>query len=438
MTAENPPLRILVLHRLGPPKKAPHFLSKFVYALKNFRPENQYLYHDVSLALPGYLKEVTFDAIILDVTFLAARWGPADALARLQEEYAFVREAEAVKIALPQDDYDCHLILDDWLCQWKVDVVYSVIDDHWPILFPRYHQQGEIRLGYTGYIDESLLGRPEMRWEDRRVDIGYRARRLLPYFGRVGEVKARIGELVEERARGYRLVTDIRVGDGSTIHGERWIEFLEDSRFTLGSNSGSSLLDPTGSIQRAVRKYVRAHPSATFEEVERECFAGLDGRYEMTAISPRIFEAALMGSGQILVRGSYSGMIEPWEHYLPIEADASNFDEVYQAMRDRGHVARMIDNCRSALLDVKALRISHAANELLDLIRERSPRIGRGRGDDSGRSTFARYEEEMAGRYQRLWRRQEIRATIVQSLQRVPVLYRWIREMRERIRPGAE
>jgi uncharacterized membrane protein YeaQ/YmgE (transglycosylase-associated protein family) len=438
MTDENSPLRILVLHRLGSPKKAPHFLSKLVYSLKNFRPNNQYLYHDVSLPLPGYVKEATFDAIILDVTFLAARWGPPGVLAQIQSEYAFVRDAEALKIALPQDEYDCHLILDDWLCRWKVDVVYSVIDDHWPILFPRYHRQGEIRLGYTGYIDESLLGRPVKKWEERRIDIGYRARLLPPYFGRIGEVKGRIGGLVAEKAQAHGLVADIQVGDAGTIVGEKWLDFLGDSRFTLGTNSGSSLLDPTGEIQRAVRKYLREHPAATFEEVERQCFAGLDGRYQMTAISPRIFEAALMGSGQILVRGTYSGMIQPWVHYLPLTADASDFDEVYRAMRDREQVDRMIGACRSALLDIKALRISHAANELLDLVRERSRVLDTNRLAGSGQAIIDRYEDEMAGRYLRLWRRQEVRAKVVQFLKKTPSLFRILWEIREKLRPGGE
>ena len=30
----------------------------------------------------------------------------------------------------------------------------------------------------------------------------------------------------------------------------------------------------------------------------------------------------------------YSGLIEPWEHYLPIKPDASDFDAVLEAMRD--------------------------------------------------------------------------------------------------------
>jgi hypothetical protein len=70
-------------------------------------------------------------------------------------DYAFVAESDAVKLAFPQDEYDCHQLLDDWMYDWKVDVVFSVIASGWDVLYPRYHRVGDIRLGYTGYIDEA-------------------------------------------------------------------------------------------------------------------------------------------------------------------------------------------------------------------------------------------------------------------------------------------
>jgi hypothetical protein len=67
-------LNILVLHRLRDPKKAKDVLLKLVFLLKKYKPEHNYLYHDVSLPIPEYIKDFRFDPIILDVTLLCLRY----------------------------------------------------------------------------------------------------------------------------------------------------------------------------------------------------------------------------------------------------------------------------------------------------------------------------------------------------------------------------
>ncbi len=52
------------------------------------------------------------------------------------------------------------------------------------------------------------------------------------------------------------------------------------------------------------------------------------------AISPRVFEAAMTKTCQILTRGDYSGVIEPDIHYIPIEPDFSDYKEALSKFRD--------------------------------------------------------------------------------------------------------
>lgn len=423
-------LNILVLHCLGSPAFAPNFLEKHVFALQRNFPEHNYLYHDAALPLPRYVSETAFDAIILDVSFLFARWAGQAYFEDRLRAYSFVTDSEAVKIAFPQDEYDCHVLLDDWMCAWKVDVVFSVIASGWEILYPRFHRQGEIRLGYTGYIDECLLDWPRKPFSQRTVDIGYRARKLLPYFGRLGETKWTIGRDVAVAARVAGLSTDIVLGDSGTLFGRDWLNFINNSKFTLGANSGSSLLDPKGNIQRLVKDYVARNPGAEFEEVEAHCFPGQDGLHAFTAISPRVLEAALLDSCQILVDGEYSGIVKPWEHYIPIRHDASNFPEVLSAMRDQDLVLRMIKDCREAVLSVDALRYRHSARQILELIGELKTRKRVTTNSDVVRSTVSRYQQEMAGKYARYWRRQVYRRKIANCLDAYPRVARLVRAIR--------
>jgi hypothetical protein len=420
-------LSILVLHCLGNPSLAPAFLNHHVFALQRNFPEHDYLYHDATLSFPDYVAEQDFDAIVLDVTFLMARWVSLDFLQARKEAYDFVRESAAVKIAFPQDEYDCNILLDDWMCDWNVDVVFSVIASGWDVLYPRYHMQGNIRLGYTGYIDESLINIPTKPFQQRKIDIGYRAKKLPPYFGRIGQAKWTIGRDVARLAKNKELNVDIELGDKGALFGEKWINFINNSKFTLGANSGSSLLDPIGDIQRNVRAYLIANPEATFEDVEAACFPGREGLYSFTAISPRVLEAALLNSAQILVDGEYSGIIEPGEHYIAIRKDASNFQEVFAAMADTVEVTKMIRRCREAILSVDALRYRNKARMTLELIGELSTKKNLSPNRSRARSAISRYMVEMPTKYKSCWSRQQFRASVARVVAPYPLVSRVIK-----------
>lgn len=45
---------------------------------------------------------------------------------------------------MPQDDYDYAEVLDSWMVDWKIDRVYTVIPDHWNVLYPKYIFSGDI------------------------------------------------------------------------------------------------------------------------------------------------------------------------------------------------------------------------------------------------------------------------------------------------------
>jgi hypothetical protein len=427
-------LNILVLHSLGDPETSPHFLRNHIFSLKVYFPDHNYVFHDTALPLPVYVRDTVFDAILLDVTFLCMRWAPAELFLSLKKSYDFVQHSDAVKIAFPQDEYDCNELLDDWMCDWGVDVVFSVMSSDWNILYPQYHKIGNIQLGYTGYVDESLIGMERKPFETRSVDIGYRARKLPPYFGRIGETKWTIGRDVACQCRNGDLKVDIVLGEHGTLFGGAWLDFINNCKFTLGTNSGSSLLDPRGDIQRQVKAYLAKHPGASFEEVEEHCFKGLDGQHSFTAISPRVLEAALLDSCQILVEGSYSGTIQPWEHYIPIRNDASNFTDVLQAMQERDLVLRLIKDCRNAILDTEDLRYKHRAQKIIDLIADLATRKRVVSSCDAVRKISLRYQSEMAKKYAEHWRRQSLRRKLIRFIDGYPMVSHFMRSLRSIMR----
>ncbi|MBK7636922.1 MAG: glycosyltransferase family 1 protein [Saprospiraceae bacterium] len=105
-------------------------------------------------------------------------------------------------------------------------------------------------------------------------------------------------------------------------------------RCVLGTESGSTLLDFDGSIRKAVNKYQKENPNASFEQCEDSCFKGLDGNINLSTVSPRHFEAMLTRTCQVLVEGKYADILVPDRHYIPIKKDFSNVDEVVNKIKD--------------------------------------------------------------------------------------------------------
>jgi hypothetical protein len=74
--------------------------------------------------------------------------------------------------------------------------------------------------------------------------------------------------------------------------------------------------------------------------------AEAEGRIRLNQISPRCFEAAALGTLMVLYPGLYSGVLEPWRHYVPLEKDHSNMDQVVRTIRDRDTWERITKQAR--------------------------------------------------------------------------------------------
>ena len=86
------------------------------------------------------------------------------------------------------------------------------------------------------------------------------------------------------------------------------------------------------------------HPQASYEEIEAACFPGRDGEIELVALSPRHLEASATRTCQILVEGSYNGVLAPGVHYLELKGDYSNLEQVLDAVQRDDLRAELVHN----------------------------------------------------------------------------------------------
>ena len=149
-------MNVLILHQMGDPRYRIEAVRSLEYMIPENRPDLSCIIHDADLPFPEYLKSIEFNLIVLGPTFLCNRYSPFN-LKKVLKSYDFIKHSNACKIALPQDDYDCSSLLDDWMVEWKIDRIYTVCPENWNVLYPKASKNIQIKLGYTGYISDSWI-----------------------------------------------------------------------------------------------------------------------------------------------------------------------------------------------------------------------------------------------------------------------------------------
>ena len=312
------------------------------------RSNTRYWYLNIGIrGVPRWLGFVRFDAVVFHNTFLWDRVNPP----RMQGHLRKLRRLGAYgarRVALPQDEYLHSRALVHLISELEIDHVFSVApESEWDKLYDGLdHDRVGISRVLTGYLAPETVARIDAivgAQGERPIAIGYRAARLPPSLGRHGLLKTEIARRVLTAGAARGLTLDVATGPAATIRGEDWYRFLAACRYTIGVEGGASMHDPEGAILATSVRYLKDHPGASFEEVEAACFPGADGDLAYVAISPRHLEACATRTAQILVEGSYNGILRPGEHYIELRRDFSNLEEVLDMIEDDSERARLTE-----------------------------------------------------------------------------------------------
>lgn len=302
------------------------------------------VYHNAAHGSPRWLRSLRPDVVILHTTFLCLRW--VEDFPRHESRFAWLADLDRPKIALPQDEYDHSEVLDYWLASLGVSRVYSNFGQSTrEVLYPSLSGRVEFRRALTGYVDEEAGERLRGSLQplaERPYDVVYRASQLPYWFGSHGQLKHSIGAAVAGRAGAHGLSTDISTRVEDVLLGDRWWDLLRSGRVVIGCESGSSVLDRRGEVQAQIKKLLAHQPGLSFKEVSDLMPDGWDS-WSFFAISPRHLEAVLTKTCQVLVEGSYSGVLEPERHYIPLRRDLGDLDDVLERLRDTALLQRIAD-----------------------------------------------------------------------------------------------
>ena len=356
------------------PSHAPNVLEH-IRALQRFSRHDVQLFNTHGLSHSRALRLGDYDAVVVHYTIFILS---DNYLApRFREQLAAY---EGLKAQFIQDEYRQVDAMTARMRELGIDLLFSAVPaDAVPDVYGPRLPGVDVVSTLTGYVPAEFEGRARRPLEGRMLDVVYRGRAIPYWLGRLAQEKVVIGRSSSGGLRGTGLRCDIAWTEAERIYGEDWYRFLASSRTTLGTESGASIVDFDGSLQTRTDTYLEAGPGASFEEVERELLAPFEGNAVIQTISPRVFEAAALGTAMVNFTGRYSGAIERWVHYVPLEKDFSNFAEVMEAIRDEALLDRIAARAHADLVASGGYSLQSFVEEFdleIDTLRplERRPR----------------------------------------------------------------
>ena len=267
------------------------------------------------------------------------------------EEHLNAHYAEALrmhpglKVLFLQDEYDCPNTACNWIERLGIQSVFSacVPENYRELVYPSPRfKHVDFRPTLTGYVPRRLeAARIWKPLAQREYLIGYRGRELGPWYGALGRQKLEIGRRMKEICAEQGLRVDIEWSDDKRIYGAQWYEFISNCRATLATESGSDVFDFDGSLKATVEKAMRLHPEMTSDEAYERYIRQHDGKLRGRGISPKVFEAIALGTALVMFEGHYSGAVEPGAHYIVLNEDFSNVDEVLGRLKDDAYLAEL-------------------------------------------------------------------------------------------------
>jgi hypothetical protein len=338
------PLSILLL--ADAPRRTANTIRDHVGAFR------RYSRHRVAVLNPRGLGNVpagdldAFDVVVIHYTIhpnVRPHVSP-----RLREQ---LRSFRGLKVQFLQDEYRQVDRMTAEMRELGVDILFSAVpEDQVPKVYGGRLEKTRVLPTLTGYVPAALAKTKPRPLVERPIEIGYRGRVVPWWLGQLGQEKVDIARGVLDRAAAHGLVCDVAWNEHDRMYGGRWNRFLATCRSTLLTESGASIVDFDGSVERRTQEYLDEHPSATYAEVHAAVLAPYEGNATINTVSPRAFEAAALRSALVAFPGEYSGVIQPGDHYVPLEKDFSNFGDVVERIRDLPTLEAIVDRTYDDLI----------------------------------------------------------------------------------------
>jgi glycosyltransferase involved in cell wall biosynthesis len=288
-----------------------------------------------------------FDKFDVIVIHYSQRLSHQGYLAKRMEK--FISKSRAYKVLFIQDEYENTNCAKTYIRKLGINTIFTCIPpEGQEIIYPPDEFPNlKFVQTLTGFVPEgNSIEKEALPIGERMLDIGYRGRQLQHHYGQLGYDKYIIGERIREEAekRGLKINISSRAED--RIYGS-WYGFIGSCRATLGTESGANIFDFDGSLSKlAARLAEKSH-----SEVYEKYFEQHDNLIQMNQISPKFFEAIRLRTALICFRGYYSDILHPDVHYIPLEKDFSNLEDVFKKLADDNYLIELTSRAYNDVIE---------------------------------------------------------------------------------------
>jgi hypothetical protein len=265
-----------------------------------------------------------------------------------------LRNFSGLKVMAVQDEYDHTNRLKAAIKDCGFHIVLTCVpQDELEYVYPKAEFPGvEFITVFTGYVPDGYAAAhpTPMPLKARPIVLGYRGRDIGPRYGRLGFEKYEIGRRMKEICDANGVANDIAMTEASRIYGTAWFDFVGRCRAMLGSESGANVFDFDGKIADELKRMTAELGRLPTHPEFKPIVGQRDTEINMGQISPRVFECAVMRTPMVLFRGRYSDAIEADVHYIPLELDFSNANDVLRRLQDMPALEAMSERAYTHLV----------------------------------------------------------------------------------------
>lgn len=262
--------------------------------------------------------------------------------AKLLNSYYFhLKNFKGKIVAIIQDEYYDVNEIRTFLNRINVHLILSCVPKEHHRTVYNTTPEAIIERVLTGYVPENKVFLKPQPIKDRKTLIFYRGKNLPFYYGKLGQWKKYIGIKMKEYCEKNNIKNvNIAWNEKDKLFGNEWINTMHSSKVTLATPSGLNVFHYDNTIIMKSNHYERQ--GLSYKRVEKLCNLQ-DGPIAMGQLSPKMFEAAMCGTVLVMYPGTYNGVFKKDIHYIELQPDFSNIEEVMEKINNDDLLQKMSD-----------------------------------------------------------------------------------------------
>jgi hypothetical protein len=263
----------------------------------------------------------------------------------------FLKNYKELKICFIQDDYYDINYINFILNYTNINIVFTCIkgSDIFKIYKSTNIIYKNIFTGYTSYNNYFK------KINDKTINMFYRGKTLNYIYGELGQDKLNIGIKMKKICEQYNISNDIEWDDDKRIYTEKWLEYLSNAKVTLGTLTGSNVLNYDYNKRDEIIKWLGniilpVDDNSEFSYNNAKIKFDIKEQLNVEQISPKIFEAISVGTVLLMYEGNYGYILKPDIHYISLKKDYSNIEDVIKKIKDDEYLQNMADRAYNDII----------------------------------------------------------------------------------------